>query len=250
MPASGKWANGRGMNTIWSRPPEIVVYTGGALAREAGFAPFDPLTMPEELRLEDVVTCDGFVRDPDRVNDFYNRRRRELLCIKPNAAYDALAVLETLRAREVLVVTRNIDDLHERAGSKTVIHTHGELLKACCLICMNVSERTDDIVRGSACPVCGNEGHLRPHVVWVGEEPLGIASVYEALAHCRLFLAIGVPAAAESASGFAGAARQPGARRIAFATDPPADPGPFDEHIAGPFAETVPDYVKRLIAET
>src|SRR4051794_28558066 len=196
-PASATSASGSGMNTIGSRPPEIVAYTGGALARESGFAPFDPAAMPQGLRLEDLVTRDGFARDPNGVNDFYNRRRRELLSVEPNAAYEALAVLETLRPREVLIVTRNIDDLHERAGSRAVIHTHGELLKARCLICMNVSERTDDIISGSACPVCGNIGHLRPHVIWVGEEPLGMVSVFEALAHCTLFLAIGVPVAAE-----------------------------------------------------
>jgi NAD-dependent deacetylase len=237
------------MSTIWSRPPDIVVYTGGALAQESGFAPFDPATMPQGLRLEDVVTGDGFARDPDRVNEFYNTRRRELLDVTPNAAYEALAVLETLRPREVLIVTRNIDDLHERAGSKSVIHTHGELLKARCLICTNASERTDDINSGSACPACGNIGHLRPDIVWVGEAPRGIASVYEALAQCILFLAIGVPVAAEPASGFAEAARQARSRRIAFSPDPPAETSPFDQHIAGPLSETVPSYVKQLIAE-
>ncbi len=149
----------------------------------------------------------------------------------------------------MLIVTRNIDDLHERAGSKAVIHTHGELLKARCTICTKISERYDDIAADTACPVCGNAGHLRPHIVWVGEEPLGMASVYEALAHCRLFLAIGVPVATEPASGFAEAARRAGARRIAFNPDPASDPGPFDEQIAGPLGETVPAYVKRLIAE-
>jgi NAD-dependent deacetylase len=237
------------MSTPWAKPPEIVVFTGGALARESGFAPFDPATMPPGLRLEDVVTREGFARDPERVNEFYNTRRRELLRVPPNPAHEAMAVLETLRPREVLIVTRNIDDLHERAGSKAVIHTHGELLKARCTICTNVSERLDDITGGTACPVCGNEGHLRPHVVWVGEEPLGMASVYEALAHCRLFLAIGVPVAAEPTRGFAEAAGRTGARRVAFTPDPPADPGPFDEQITGPLAETVPAYVKRLIAE-
>jgi NAD-dependent deacetylase len=232
------------MNTIWSRPPAVVVYTGGALAREAGFAPFDPATMPAGLRVEDVVTREGFAREPDRVNEFYNTRRRELPAVTPNAAYEALAVLETLRPREVLIATRNIDDLHERAGSGSVIHTHGELLKARCLICMNVSERTDDITVETICPLCGNQGHLRPDIVRVGEEPRGIASVYEALANCRLFLAIGVPIAAEPAQGFAEAAARAGARRIAFA----AEPGSFDEHIAGPLSETVPDYIKRLIA--
>src|SRR5215213_764328 len=204
------------MRTPWAKPPDIVAFTGGALACEAGFAPFDPAAMPEGLRLEDVVTREAFARDPQRVNAFYNRRRRELMQVRPSAAHDALAVLETMRPREVLIVTRNIDDLHERAGSRAVIHTHGELLKARCMICTHLSERYDDITQASSCPVCGNAGHLRPGIVWVGEEPLGMASVYEALAHCRLFLAIGVLVAAEPASGFAEAARRAGVRRVAF----------------------------------
>jgi len=236
------------MSSVWPKSPRIVAFTGGALSRESGFAPFDPAAMPEGLRLEDVVSRDGFARDPARINDFYNCRRRELLAVKPNAAHEALAVLDAVRSREVLVVTRNIDDLHERAGSQAVIHTHGELLKARCTICMKVSERYDDIAPGSECPVCGNAGHLRPHVVWVGEEPLGMARVYEALAHCALFVAIGVPVSAEPVRGFAETARCAGARTIEFNPEPTAPPGLFDEHIAGPLAETVPDYVKRLIA--
>jgi NAD-dependent deacetylase len=238
------------MTTIWARPPAIVAFTGGALARESGFAPFDPATMPAGVRLEDVVTRVGFARDPALVNDFYNRRRRELLGVRPNPAHEALAVLETLRPRETLIVTRNIDDLHERAGSKAVIHTHGELLKARCMICTRLSERYDDVTGDTACPHCGNTGHLRPHILWVGEEPLGMASVLEALAHCRLFLAIGVPVAAEPASGFAAAARRAGARPIAFNPEPPVDCVAFDEHIAGPLGQTVPVYVKRLVAES
>jgi NAD-dependent deacetylase len=238
------------MSTPWSRPPQIVVFTGGALARESSFTPFDPATMPPGLRLEDVVTREGFAGNPERVNDFYNMRRRELLQARPNPAHEALAVLETLRPHELLIVTRNIDDLHERAGAKAIIHTHGELLKARCTICTHVSERLDDVTPAAACPICSNIGHLRPHVVWVGEEPLGIATVYEALAHCALFLAIGVPVAAEPGRGFAEAAGRAGARRIAFNLDPIPTPVPFDEQIAGPLADTVPAYVKRLIAET
>jgi len=236
------------MNAVWSRPPRIVAFTGGALSRESGFAPFDPAAMPEGLSLEDVVSRQGFARGPARVHDFYNRRRQELLGAKPNAAHEALAVLDAVRSREVLVVTRNIDDLHERAGSQAVIHTHGELLKARCTICTNVSERYDDIAPGSECPICGNAGHLRPHVVWVGEEPLGMANVFAALAHCELLMAIGVPAGAEPARGFADAARRAGARTVEFNPEPASPPGLFDERIAGPLAETVPDYVKRLIA--
>jgi NAD-dependent deacetylase len=230
------------------KAPAIVVYSGAALSREAGFAPFDRQTMPAELRLEDVVTGEGFARAPGQVQEFYNRRRRELLAVKPGPAHAAVAVLDALQPRDVLVVTRNLDDLHERAGSQAVIHTHGELLKARCTICTNVTERHDDITAATACPVCGNAGHLRPHVVWIGEEPLRVASVYEALAHCSVFLAIGAPGGAEPARSFAAAARGAGARAAAFHPEPSADIAPFDERIIGPLAETVPAYVKGLIA--
>ena len=208
------------MNTIWAKPPDIVAFTGGALAREAGFAPFDPATMPAGLRLEDVVTRDGFARDPDRVNAFYNRRRRELMQARPSAAHDGLAVLETMRPRQVLIVTRNIDDLHERAGSKAVIHTHGELLKARCTICTNLSDRAMTTsrptppVRSAAMPgICVpvSSGSARSRSAWrASTRRWRIA---------RLFLAIGVPIAAEPANGFADAARRADARRIAFTPD-------------------------------
>lgn len=238
------------MKTPWGQPPAIVAFTGAGLARESGFAPFDADRMPVGLRLEDVVTSEGFARDPARVLDFYNLRRRQLLEAKPNATHEGLAVLDAVRKGEVLVVTRNIDDLHERAGSQAVIHTHGELLKARCMICTNVSERYDDITLSSDCPVCGNKGHLRPHVVWVGEEPLRIAQVYEVLAQCRLFLAIGAAGGSEPARSFLAAAHRAGARTVEFSLDPSPKAEPFDERISGPLAEIVPAYVKRLIAES
>jgi NAD-dependent deacetylase len=237
------------MSPAWAKSPTIVVFTGGALAREAGFAPFDPDAMPTGLRLEDVFTKEGFARDPAAVQQFYNRRRRELLQVRPGPAHEALAVLDTVRSREVLLVTRNIDDLHERAGSQAVIHTHGELLQARCMICTSVSERLDDIEADSACPVCGNAGHLRPHIVRVGEEPLRMPTVYEALAHCGLFLAIGAPGGGEPARSFLAAAKRAGARTIEFVPEPSPDAAPFDERIPGPLADTVPDYVRKLLAQ-
>ena len=233
----------------FAQPPKIVVFTGPGLSGESGFAPFDPATMPAGIALEDVVTHDGFDRDPAGVFDFYNRRRRELHTVKPNLAHQGLAALDLTGPGEVLVVTRNIDDLHERAGSQAVLHTNGELLKARCLICTKVSDRVDDITEASACPICGNAGQLRPHVVWVGEEPLRIATVYEALAHCRLFLVIGVAGGSEPARSFLADARRAGARTVEFPGGFSAAAEPFDERIAGPLAETVPEWVKRVIAE-
>ena len=245
------------MRTPWGQPPKIVAFSGAGLSRESGFAPFDPATMPTGLRLEDVVTQEGFARDPARVQEFYNLRRRQLLEARPNPAHQGLAVLDAVRKREVLpkrevlVVTRNIDDFHERAGSQAVIHTHGELLKARCMICTKVSERYDDITAASDCPICGNSRHLRPHVVWVGEEPLRIAHVYEALAHASLFLVIGVAGGSEPAKSFLAEARRAGAHTVEFPGEFNRDPAPnaemFDERLPGPLAETVPDYVKRFI---
>ena len=236
------------MSGPWAQPPKIVAVTGAGLSRAAGFAPFAADRMPAELSLEDVVTEEGFARDPARVHDFYNLRRRELLAATPSAAHEGLAVLDVVRPRELLIVTGNIDNLHERAGSQAVIHLQGELLRARCTICGKLSERRDDITPASDCPICGNQGYLRPHIVWVGEEPLRIASVYQALAHCRLFLAIGANSGNEPAQSFLAEARRAGARTLEFSPDLSPNPEPFDERIAGPFAETVPDYVKRLIA--
>jgi NAD-dependent deacetylase len=235
------------MSISSSRLPTIVAITGGGLARESGFAPFDPAAMPGGLRLEDVVTPDAFKRDPERVRDFYNQRRRELLAATPNPAHQALAILDTVRRREVLIITRNIDDFHERAGSQAVIHTHGELLKARCLICTNVSERYDDIGADTACPVCGNAGNLRPHVVWVGEEPLGMAKVNEALAHCELLLVIGIPAHTEPVRSFIEDACRAGARTVEFNLECTTLQAGFDEQFAGSLVESLPKYVTQLL---
>jgi NAD-dependent deacetylase len=238
------------MSTPWAQMPKIVALTGAGLSRTAGFAPFAADHMPAGLRLEDVVTEEGFARDPARVQDFYNLRRRELLGATPSAAHEALAVLDIVRPRELLIVTGNIDDLHERAGSQAVIHLQGELLKARCMICGKVSERRDDIAAASDCPICGNKGHLRPHIVWVGEEPLRIASVYQALAHCSLFLAIGANVGGEPAQSFLAEARRAGARTVEFNPELSPNPEPFDERIPGPLGETVPEFVKRLISDS
>jgi NAD-dependent deacetylase len=229
--------------------PRLVIFTGAALSRESGFAPFDPATMPPGTALEDVVTRDGFARDPAKVQEFYNRRRRELVGrVTPNPAHEALAVLSMTHKGEALIVTRNIDDLHERAGSDAVLHTHGELLKARCTICTRTSARLDDITPDSECPICGNTGHLRPHIVWVGEEPQHIPLIFEALAHCRTFAAIGAGGGSEPAKSFLGEAKRAGAHTIEFAPEPNPASAMLAEPWRGPLAETVPAWVKAVIA--
>jgi NAD-dependent deacetylase len=231
------------------RPPKIVISTGPALSREAGFAPFDAATMPPRVAIEDVVTRDGFARDPTLVQAFYNRRRRELRAIQPNPAYDGLAALDLIWRGEVLIVTRNIDDLHERAGSRAVIHTHGELLKARCAICTKISDRFDDLGDRDRCPVCGNHGHLRPHIVWVGDEPLGVDTVYAALAACEAFVSIGNAGGREPGRSFLAAAKRAGARTVEIAREPTPISAEFDDCVLGPLFETVPIWARRVAAE-
>jgi len=131
------------------------------------------------------VTRDGFTRVPSLVHDFYNARRRELQAAQPNCAHKGLAALDLARPGEVLLVTRNIDDLDERSGALALIHTHGELLKVRCTICTKVSNWFDDLSASDRCPICGNVGHLRPHIVLVGEEPLRVDIACVALASCE-----------------------------------------------------------------
>jgi NAD-dependent deacetylase len=238
------------MTSPFPRPPRIVIFTGPGLAREAGFAPFDPATMPAGVALEDVVTREGFVRVPDLVHDFYNAHRRELQAVAPNAAYEGLAALDLTGPGEVLVVTRNIDDLHERAGNRAVIHTHGELLKARCTICTKVSDWLDGLGAADRCPVCGNVGHLRPHIVWVGEAPLGIDAAMIALATCETFVSIGNAGAGEPGRSFLAEAKRAGARTLEFAREPTPLSAEFDDCTDGPLTKSVPDWVRRTIARS
>ena len=235
------------MTGPFPRPPKTVVFTGPGLARESGFAPFDPATLPAGAALEDVATREGFARDAELLHDFYNVQRCALQAAVPNAAHEGLAALDLTRPGEVLVVTRNIDDLHERAGNQAVIHTHGELLKARCTICTQVSDWFDDLGEADQCPVCGNIGHLRPHIVWVGEAPLGIDTALIALATCETFVSIGNAGTGEPGRSFLAEAKRAGAHTLEFAREPTPLSAEFDDCICGPLSETVADWVKRVI---
>jgi NAD-dependent deacetylase len=235
------------MPTPFLQPPKIVVFTGPGLSRQSGFAPFDPDLLPVGVAIEDLVTREGFARAPESVQQFYNLRRRELRGARPSPAHEGLAVLELTRPGEVLIVTRNIDDLHERAGSRAVIHTHGELLKARCTICTKVSDWLDDLSGTDDCPVCGNNGHLRPHIVWVGEEPIRLDTVYIALATCKIFVSVGSAGGSEPAVSFLAEAKRAGARTVEFAREPTPTSAEFAERVYGPFTESVPAWVKQTI---
>jgi len=173
---------------------DIVILTGSGISAESGLSTFrDQGGLWERHRIEDVATPEAFERDPDLVQGFYNARRVQLSEAAPNAAHRALARLEREvcgAGGRVTLITQNVDDLHERAGSENVLHMHGELKKARCLVCHAVHSRDSDISPDDRCPACGRGG-LRPHIVWFGEIPLYLDEIDAALAETDLFVSIG-----------------------------------------------------------
>jgi len=232
--------------------PSIVILTGAGISKESGLDTFrDADGIWSKVRLEDVATPEAFQRDPARVQDFYNMRRRALLQagLQPNPAHDALARLEREWRGEILLVTQNVDDLHERAGSKRLIHMHGEMLKARCTDCDHVAPVAVDLTAESECARCGTLGTLRPHVVWFGEMPFEMERIYQALADCELFVSIGTSGTVYPAAGFVGEARLHGARTVELNLEPSEGHSRFHEAIHGPASIVVPDFVEKLLAD-
>jgi NAD-dependent deacetylase len=238
-------------NTDFSTDSSIVVLTGAGISNESGLDTFrDPKGLWSRVRLEDVATPEAFSRDPARVQAFYNARRRGLLdpAVRPNPAHLALARLQARWKGPVLLVTQNIDDLHERGGSRELRHIHGELLKSRCLACGDVARCVVDLDDGSPCARCGGRGHLRPHVVWFGEMPLGLEEVYEALAACALFVSIGTSGNVYPAAGFVAQASDAGAHTVELNLEPSSGHTLFAERHYGRASELVPRFVDRLLA--
>ncbi|MBQ1782796.1 MAG: NAD-dependent protein deacylase [Gammaproteobacteria bacterium] len=229
----------------------IVVLTGAGISAESGIRTFRASDgLWEEHRIEDVATPEGFGRQPDLVHRFYNARRRQLLddAIQPNAAHQALAALEQAEGIELLVVTQNIDDLHERAGSRKLIHMHGELLKMRCSISGQVYPLRDDLDHSDVCPCCGLTETLRPHVVWFGEMPLQMDEIMEALSRCDLFLAVGTSGNVYPAAGFVRQARSHGAHTVELNLEPSNVNWDFAEHHYGPASTVVPEFIQGVLA--
>jgi NAD-dependent deacetylase len=232
--------------------PSIVVLTGAGISKESGLDTFrDKDGIWAKVRLEDVATPEAFRRDPARVHAFYNGRRRNLQGphIAPNAAHRALAALERRLPGEVLLVTQNIDDLHERAGSANLVHMHGEMLKARCERCGAVHAWRGDLSVETACPACAKAGGMRPHVVWFGEMPFEMDRIYAALRQCKRFLSIGTSGNVYPAAGFVSEARHVArARTVEINLEPSEGASLFDEAVYGPAGEVVPAYVEKLLA--
>ena len=228
----------------------IVILTGAGISKESGLDTFrDADGVWARYRLEDVATPQGFARDPALVHSFYNARRRALLddAVKPNAAHAALAFLEQRWPGEVLIVTQNIDDLHERAGSRSLVHMHGELLKVRSVYSDRVLDWRDDLTTETPCPDTGKSGGLRPHVVWFGEIPLDMDQIYEALNRCRLFVSIGTSGAVYPAANFVQEARYAQASTVELNLEPSEGASLFHRVVHGAATEVVPMFIEEIL---
>jgi NAD-dependent deacetylase len=231
----------------------IVVLTGAGISKESGLDTFrDPDGIWATVSVEEVATPEAFARNPVRVHAFYNARRRGLLGdgVEPNGAHLALARLERDWPGETLLVTQNIDNLHERAGSKILIHMHGELLKARCEGCGAVMAWHQDMEMTTPCPGCEATGGLRVHVVWFGEMPFETDRIYQALGSCDLFVSIGTSGSVYPAAGFVQEARLNGiARTVELNLEPSEGITLFHEADHGPATEVVPAFVDRVLRD-
>lgn len=230
----------------------IFILTGAGISAESGLSTFrDKDGLWERYPLKDVATIEGYERNPARVLEFYNLRRGNLKGVKPNPGHIALAQLEAAwaeRGGSVTVCTQNIDDLHEQAGSKRVIHMHGQLCKARCHDCGHVSVADGDLTLDLGCAACGRIGGLRPHVVWFGEMPLEMDAIYDALSAAHLFAAIGTSGAVYPAAGFVSAARAAGIPTLEINLEPSENAAAFNAARYGKASEAVPAWVAEMIA--
>ncbi|MDM5148209.1 NAD-dependent deacylase [Candidatus Persebacteraceae bacterium Df01] len=220
-----------------------VVLTGAGISAESGLRTFSASDgLWEECHIEDIATPEGFVRGPNLVHQFYNDRRRKLTEVKPNAAHTALAEFEARCKGNFLLVTQNIDDLHERAGSRQLVHMHGELLKMFCLHCDSHFEITDDLNVTSICLNCQRSSGLRPDIVWFGEMPYHMARIESALAECALFVSIGTSGNVYPAAGFVQLARRAGAECVELNLERSAGSDYFDHAHYGSATIVVPEF--------
>jgi NAD-dependent deacetylase len=226
----------------------IVILTGAGISAESGLATFrGPDGLWEGHRVEDVATPEAFRRDPGLVQAFYDARRARLGEVEPNAAHRALARLDAEWPGELLIVTQNVDDLHERAGARRLLHMHGELKSAWCLACDSRMKWEAELSSGPSCPGCGERGRLRPDIVWFGEMPYEMERIDRALMDSDLFVSIGTSGAVYPAAGFVQTARYAGAQTLELNLEPSLGSVYFHEARTGAAGKLVPEWVEEIL---
>lgn len=231
-----------------SGTPRILVLTGSGISAASGVPTFrDADGLWEGHRIEDVATPEAFERDPDTVQRFYDARRRQAGAAQPNEAHHALARLEETVGDALLIVTQNVDDLHERAGSQRVVHMHGRLDQALCVRCGRRIPWHGDLLHAGPCPRCG-VGALRPDIVWFGEMPYELDRIERALASAELFVAIGTSGTVYPAANYVALASRLGAATLELNLQPTAASRLFDETRQGPASLLVPAWVDEVLA--
>ncbi|QJU57295.1 NAD-dependent deacylase [Sphingomonas sp. AP4-R1] len=227
----------------------IVVLTGAGISAESGLATFrGPGGLWEGHRVEDICTPEALDRDEALVLGFYDARRRGLAHVAPNAAHRALAKLEAEWPGKLLIVTQNVDDLHERAGSRRLIHMHGELLSALCRVCGEHTAFAGDMIGGTVCPSCSARDRLRPDIVFFGEMPYEMEPIEQALIACDLFVSIGTSGAVYPAAGFVQIANATNAWTLELNLDRSAGSHHFDDARYGAASQLVPEWVDSVLA--
>jgi NAD-dependent deacetylase len=226
----------------------IVILTGAGISAESGVPTFrGPDGLWEGHRVEDVATPQAFARNPELVQNFYDQRRANLAKVHPNAAHDALAKLDTVWRGELLLVTQNVDDLHDRAGSRRMVHMHGALKSGWCTACDGRMAWDGPMLGNPPCPMCKISGYVRPDIVWFGEMPYHMDMIEAALARCDLFVSIGTSGAVYPAAGFVQTARYYGAATLEINLDPSEGSLHFHESRMGRAGELVPDWVEEIL---
>ncbi|GAB4390950.1 NAD-dependent deacylase [Albidovulum sp.] len=229
-------------------PRRITILTGAGISAESGLGTFrDVGGLWSRHDWRDLATPRAFARDPGFVLDFYNWRRAAVRAARPNPAHLALARLERDWPGEVTLITQNVDDLHERAGSRAVIHMHGTHLRALCAACGHRWPAPEVMAPDDPCPACAAP-RSRPDVVWFGEMPYHMDRIAAALEATDLFVSIGTSGTVQPAAGFAAAARAAGARTLSLNLEPSRNAAAFDDSRFGPAAEIVPPWVEELLA--
>ncbi|MCK0149614.1 NAD-dependent deacylase [Marivita sp. S6314] len=225
----------------------IVILTGAGISAESGLGTFrDEGGLWAQHRIEDVATPEAFARNPTLVHQFYNARRRQARAAEPNAAHVALARLQANWPGQTLLVTQNVDGLHEKAGAE-VLHMHGALAGALCAACDHRWDAPETMSETDTCPAC-DTSHTRPDIVWFGEMPYHMEHILEALHGCDLFVAIGTSGQVYPAAGFVEEARMAGAATVELNLRDSDMSHAFDTHIVGPASQTVPRWVEDMLS--